>query len=499
MAFCKFSSEYTDKFYTMVDNAFFAYYFPSVEPKVSGIYLYGLYLCSIEGQRETNTNIETFAKKLGYEAKEVIQAFEYWEEQGLVRIVSTAPFEIKYLPVREASRYNKAYSKDKYATFNQIVRETITGRDVQPHELSMFYDLVEGDALPDGRRFEIEAVLMLIKYCVQLRGPSVHSNYFLTVARAWASEGCVTVEQIEEKLAAYSTQSQEVAKICKALGSSKKLGVEEHELYNKWTMEFGFLPSVIEYVAKNMKKATGATSFEKLDKKLQKYYEAHLLDITEIATFEANKDSLYALAREINRILGLYYNDLSNEVETYIQPWLTIGFAAETILDVAQDCYKRSKRTLAQLAEEIEYLYERGIVSMSAYSAYINKNKETKSEIAEILKKLGVERNVTSIDIDYYNRWINTWGLGKEIISVAVDFAAKRGANITYVNTTLADWHTKGIRTLTEAQEELKKFSEPATTNKTSKSSKPDSKINKRSYTDSEQASLFDNFTEIEI
>ena len=91
MAFCKFSSEYVSKTYTIVDNIFFTRYLPTTPPKVATIYLYGLYLCNNNAQDLTGANLSSFASTLGYTEEEVMDAFRYWEEQGLVRIVNTTP------------------------------------------------------------------------------------------------------------------------------------------------------------------------------------------------------------------------------------------------------------------------------------------------------------------------------------------------------------------------------------------------------------------------
>lgn len=493
MAFCKFSSEYIAKSYTMIDNVFFSRYLPSTPPKLTAIYLYGLYLCATEDSRGANSSMEAFAQTLGYEVEDIIDAYNYWEEQGLVRIVSTSPFEIQYQPVRGASSANKRFSKDKYASFNIQAQEIITERTITPNEYEEYYTLMEGFSLPDGRKLSPEALLLIIKYCVQNKGANIGYRYIIAVAQNWAREGYVTLAQIEEKLEAYSTQSQEISKINKALGSTKKPGIEEHEFYTKWTQRLGFTIDVIVFVAKSIKKGAGISNFEKLDKKLQKYYEAKLLSQNEIVEFETNKDKLFSLAREVNRTLGLYYEDVSNQVETYISPWLAMGFSAETILAIAQNCYSRAKRTLANLNDEINMLYEQGIVSQNAYQGYQGKIQKTREQIANILKKLNIERNVTSLDIEFWQRWVGTWGLDLEIIDIAVDFAAQRGANLSYVNALLADWHTQGIHTPSSAREALSKFkSEP-------KQAKPDSKIKKRKYSKEEQSAIFDNFNEIEL
>ena len=495
MAFCKFSSEYVAKSYTMIDNVFFTRYLPTTPPKLTTIYLYGLYLCALESDYNKNANISQFAEALGVEIEEIVDAFNYWEEQGLVRVVSTDPFEVQYQPIKGASSANKRYSKDKYTTFNVAVQKILCDRMITPHELEEYYALMEGFSLPDGRKLSPEGLLLIVKFCANNKGANVNYRYIITVAQNWAREGFVTEEQITEKLNSYDIQNQAVAKINKTLGSTKKLGVDEYEFFIKWTTQMGFTADVINFVAKSVKKSAGISGFEKLDKKLQKYYEAHIFSEDEITAFEENKDKIYALAREINRTLGLYYDDVSNQVETYISPWLAKGFSPSTILAVAQNCYLKSKRTLANLNSEINDLYEKGIVSNSAYTSYLDSKQAVRSILSNILKKLNIERNVTSLDEEFWQRWVNVWGFDSEVIDLAVNFASERGANLSYVNTMLADWHRQNIHTPTAAKNAIKKFG----LSSKEQSNKSDSKIVKREYSTHEQASIFDNFNEIEL
>lgn len=494
MAFCKFSSEYIAKSYTMIDNVFFARYLPSTPPKLTAIYLYGLYLCALEGDTSQNSTVEKFADDLGYDVEDIVDAYNYWEEQGLVRIVASDPFQVQYQPVRGASSANRRYSKDKYANFNIEIQKIISDRQITPNEYEEYYALMEGFTLPDGRKITPEALLMIVRFCTNMKGPAINYRYIITVAQNWAREGYVTAEQIEQKLSAYTTQNKDMTKILKAMGSSKKPSVEDYDFLLKWTTQMGFTVDVVCFVAKSIKKSAGVSGFEKLNKKLQKYYEARIFSEDEITNFEKNRDAIFSLARDINRTLGLFYDDVTNQVETYINPWLALGFTPETLLSIAQNCYLKSKRTLSALNTEINDLYEKGIISQNAYDGYLNNLNDVRNNLAEILKKLHIERNVTSLDIEFWQRWVTIWGFGKEVIDIAVDFASKRGANLSYVNTMLADWHNQNIHSPTLAKELLDKAtaSQP-------KSQTNDTKIKKRKYSEDEQKSVFDNFNEIEI
>lgn len=487
MSFCKFSTEYYAKSYTVIDNLFFTRYLPSTAPKHTSIYLYGLFICS----QNDNLDVQRFAENMGYSIEEIIESFEYWEEQGIVRIVNSEPFQVQYLPIRNIGSSNRKYDKDKYFHFNIEVQKILSDRMITPNELEEYYTLMEGYSLPDGRKISPEALLMIIRFCAQNKGTNVNYRYIITVARDWASAGFITPEQVEKRLETYSTAGIAVANILKALGSTKKTSLDEHQFYLKWT-EMGFNDDCLIYIAKSLKKS-GRANFEKLDKKVVKYFELHLLSQKEIDDYERNLDKIYSLAREINKTLGLYYEDVSNQIDTYITPWLNMGYESEILLQIAQECYLRGKRTLSALNDTINDLYAQGIVSKNAYSQYNLSQQDVKENFGKILKKLGLERNVTSFDMDYWRRWTTVWAFNEELINYATELAEARGANISYINSILADWYTQKIFTL----EQAKLASENYRVAKVKTSST--TKINSRKYTKEDNENIYNKFDELEI
>ena len=485
MAFCKFSTEYVAKSYTVIDNLFFSRYLPNTPPKHATIYLYGLYVCA----QNDNMSLDRFAESMGYSPEEIIESFEYWQEQGIVRIVNTEPFEVQYLPIRNIGSSNRKYSKDKFTNFNIEAQNILSGRMITPNEYEEYYTLMEGYTLPDGRKISSEALLMIMRYCAQNKGNNVGYRYILTVARDWVAAGCVTLEQVEKRLEEYSKSGTAVASILKALGSSKKTSLDEHQYYIKW-QELGFQDDCILSVAKALKKS-GKANFEKLDRKLQKYAELRLFSVKEIEDYEKNLDKIYTLARDINRTLGLYYEDVSNQIETYVNPWLSLGYEGATLLHIAQDCYLKGKRTLSALNDEISALFNRGIVSAKSYEQFTKNQESVKADIEKMLKSLEIVRNVTSFDMEFWNRWTVSWAFNTEIIDYAVALTKARGGNLSYVNTILADWHSQNIYTLEQAK--------LASDNYKVTKSKNTTKINSRTYTKEENESVFDKFNTMDI
>lgn len=486
MAFCKFSSEYVSKTYTIVDNIFFTRYLPSTPPKVATIYLYGLYLCNNNAQDLNGATLSTFASSLGYTEEEVLDAFRYWEEQGLVRIVNTNPLEIQYLPIRGVNLSNKKYSKDKYYEFNIQAQNILSGRQITPNEYEEYYALMEGFSLPDGRKFSPEALLMIIRYCAEFKGNNIGYRYILTVAQNWAKEGVISTENIEKKLSDYYDANKTILKILSTLGSNKKSSIDEHEMYMRWVQDYGFTDDCILYVAGTIKKG----GFERLDKILRSYYEMHLFSEKEIKEYETNKEQLYTLTRNINKLIGVYYDDVDNEIQTYITPWLNKGYSGECLLAISNYCYLKDKRTLSTLNDFINKLYNQGIVSLDAFKQYLGNQDKLDNEIRNILDNIGLKRNVNAQDRDLYRRWVVAWNMPSDVIKYAGSLSADKTAPIAYMSKILSTWHNQNIHTLAQAKEYAIKDTTTA---------KKDNVLKQQDYTDEDFDSIFDAFKEIEI
>lgn len=485
MAFCKFSSEYVSKTYTIVDNIFFTKYLPITPPKVATIYLYGLYLCNNNAQDLNGTDLQSFAAALGYLEEEVLDAFKFWEEQGLVRIVNSTPLEVQYLPIRGVNLSNKKYNKDKYVDFNIQAQSVLSGRQLTPNEYEEYYALMEGFSLPDGRKFTPESLLMIMRYCAEFKGNNVGYRYIITVAQNWAKEGVVTPENIEKKLTDYYNANKIIQKILSTLGSTKKSSLDEHQMYLRWINDYGFTDDCIIYVASTIKRG----GIERLDKTLKTYYEMHLFSEKEIKEYEQNKEQLYNFTRSINKIIGVYYDDVDNEIQTYITPWTNKGYSQETLLEIANQCYLKDKRTLSSLNEYINKLFDMGIVTTEAFKQFLANQNKFDKEVLEVLNAVGLKRNVNSQDRDLYKRWTIAWNMPKEVVLYAASLAADKTAPLAYVSKVLANWNTQNIHTLEKAKQTN---IEPKTTTETKV-------IKQQQYSDDDFESIFDAFKEIEI
>ena len=485
MAFCKYSTSLISEGTISIDVKFLNDYIPVAPENCLKVYLFGLLKC--QNSAGYDNTIENFENVLGLSREDIISAFLYWQDQNLVQVLETDPIEIRFLPTKDNAKNLKKIDSKKYATFVNEIQEIISGRQINPNEFYKYIDFVE--------TYHIQPCdfNMIVKYCVTKKGDNINCNYILTVAKVWAEEGIRTAEKIEEKIESLTLLTSDISQVAKALKFKGNLSIEHQQMYEKWTKSLGFTLNTILALAKKVSTKTKNFSFEMLDKQLIKYFELKLMSFAEMQEYENNKNELVSLAREINKALGVYYESVENEVETYIIPWLNKGFNDIALTQIANFCFKSNIRTLDGMDATIQKFYKLGLVSISSIDSHLEEIVNTDKKIKEILTKLNIDRRVNSFDRSFYRTWTYNYKFNDEIIDYAISLAINKVNGMQYANALLSDWSGKGLKTLQEVKAQT-----PIANNNSGTSFERKSFV-ARSYSEEEVNALFDNLDEVNL
>ncbi len=483
MALCSYSSSFAMETSTIIDNTFINEFLPSAPENAIKVYLYGLALCS-NPHRDDNS-LDSMSIALSLSPEQILDAYNHWQSLGLVQIVAKDPFEVKYLSVKECAGSNKIRVKSKYKDFNELVQSILSGRMISPTEYNEYYHLIE------NQHFEPEALIMIIKYCTNIKSNDIGFAYIIKVAKSFGDEGIKTAIALEAKLLEQEKSSTEIKNILKTLGLNRDADLDERNLYLKWVNNFGFTHGVIKEVAKLQNKKGG---MNKLDETLSKLYEQKLFTIEEIENYSKEKEALYLIARKVTSTLGLYYQNLESVVEVYIKDWVNKGYDEETLTLLSTYCFKQDIKNLSLMDEVILKLYKLGIVSIQAINEYIHGLVETDKAIKEILQILGVLRRVNSMDRDFYKTWTEDWNFSNEIILLVAEKSKATAQPIRYMNKILLELNNKNLKSISEVEKELSKVSTMTTATNTNKND-----FSEREYTKEELNALFDSLDDIEV
>lgn len=469
MGLVKFSSDFLLDTFTLVDNLFITEHLPYLDEKQVKVYLYGLYLCTVP---EKQNSLDALCAVLDMTEAEVLGAYGYFEDMGLCRIISKSPLEVSYLSIKKANQPPKKYRGEKWHDFNTQLQQLFPDRMLMINEFNEYYMFI------DSTHMEQDAMLMIVQYCINLKGLSVRYPYILTVARNWAADNVRTVADVEERLKEYENQSEQMRQVLSALGRKGAAELEDKQLLLKWTRSWGYEIDAILAAVKSLK--SGKT-FAKLDRKLDEFYRMSIFTVEQIKDYQAQIEKLKAIAVSVNKNLGVYYESLDHELEVYIAPWTAKGFGEDALRSLAHYCYITNVRTLEGMNNVVNKFFTLGLLTEASIEEYLRAQIARDGKIRKIIEKSGSSRQVTQSDRDIYRTWTADWGFDDKLIEYAAAQAVGRTYPTPYINQLLSSYRKNGINTVEDAE----KFSAISAARPA-----PQANFEQREYSDDELRSI---------
>ena len=425
------SENLSKKLFTSVDNKFVTKYLPALEPMAVKVYLYSLYVYQ---NGLTSLTLGDVAQRLNITEEDITGIYTYLEEFELVKILSTSPFEIEICDADNVIGTPKKYKPEKYADFTKSIQNIVKGRMISTNEFMEYFYFLEEYS------FEQNALLIIVNYCVNLRGDDIRFQYIKKVIKSFADDGITTAKKVDEKLSAYTSSTPALIRIFGAAGINRQPDVEDDKLYKKWTAEFGFEENAISAAAKNFK----TKSVSKLDETLQELYKNKIFDVKEIEDFAKNKNSVYTATFDIAKALGVYIQNAATYADAYVNGWCRLGFSLDNLREIAKFLFARSKNSFEDMDEFIKELYENGIVADGAVMDYINEQLENDKFIKKILTECRMSRKVIDWDRQTLQKW-RAWSFSDEMILEAAAISSEKSNPLAYMNGVLSAWKNEGI------------------------------------------------------
>lgn len=482
MAFCNFSGDKISENSIIIDNAFFTEFLPIANESCVKVYLLGLYKCNTPTAQDNN--LESFARILNMSEEDIISCFYFWQELNVVEIINQNPFEIRYLPLRKSSARLKKFNPDKYKAFNLKIQELLCERMISTKEFEEYYNTIE------SLHIDTDAFIKIVEYCISLKGANVGYTYILSIAKNWAYEGITTLEQVEDRLDEQVKNTSEVVNVLKLLGIKRNPTTDEYQMFLTWTKDLEFPLDTITYLANRQGKNSGGMT--RLNTTIMKCYSLKKFSTSELKEFFDNEKALYDIAKVVCKNLGLYYNNLENVVESYVNNWFTLGYDKEALSKVSNYCFKLSIKTLQGMDSKITQLFKLGLLSAEDIDSYINNLLQGDNAILHILQTLKIERQVNANDRQLFKTWKYDWNLSDEIIDYSAEISSDKYMPLQYLNKVLSQLHLNNISTLDKAKDFINKMP-------SDKSFSKPKKFTERNYTKEQLNSLFVDISEVEI
>ncbi|MCL2847459.1 MAG: DnaD domain protein [Firmicutes bacterium] len=342
MSFVSLHKEFNDSKKIVLDAVFVLDYMPLAPEEYTKVYLMAFTYANAGG-----CSLESICAKLDMEKSEVLEAFKFWERKGLVDI-NFEPLNIIFNKVVPISKQVLKYDKAKFADFNKELCRLINKREISQTEYNEYYSLIEGYGLEEN------ALLAIIGYSKRLKkDESINHRYITRVAYDFIEKGYRTFKTVNEHIEKTALYETDLIDIYKALKISSVPNHLDKQLLIKWKTEFKFDLEMILAVAKLFSKnAKSKVTIDKFDTELALYNKHRLATIEKIEEFVVNRTKNIELVKEFITILGIY-EPYEWAVEVYFEPWLKLGFSADGLLAIANNCkeFPYHKRSLKSIAD----------------------------------------------------------------------------------------------------------------------------------------------------
>lgn len=404
MPICTFSNDYDAKNYTLLENKFITEYLPLLTDEEIKVYMYGLFLCNNPYGEDNNLN--GIAKGTNIKPEKVKQSFETLSTYGLVSVVATMPFTVRFNSPNKAFPCNRTYNKDKYSDFVTSIQMIYVEKDVTETDIHAYIELLEDSKMESG------ALLLIIKYCMDLKGKSVNRNYILAVAKNWVKDGCLTIADVENRLLEVESLTEQIKQVLHALKSKRAVDLSDRDLYIKWTRSLGFDHEAILTAGKKVKRG----GIEKLDSDLENYAKEGVYTSEDIKNHAERREQIFDCTYKVIKRLGLYYADCTCVAEDIISPLIQKGFSQEGLLKIASYCHINAIRDIDGFNKTAEEFFRGGYISDHSIGLQLDALTRINENIKTIIEATGSTRRITQQDKDFYHTWSVLWGISDETI-----------------------------------------------------------------------------------
>lgn len=272
-------------------------YMPSARPAFVTIYLMGLRQCYAKKPKGN----KEIAAELGLLESEVIEAWKYWAEQGIIRLIQNdaGGYEVEFLEPAGARGDKKAWTETKptytaeemcdraeedndlKALFAQVSK--MLGKPLSTVETETLFGFYDWLGLP------IDVIILLVGYCVSIGKKNM--RYIEKVAMNWADHDITTYEKAEQNLKQMQENNVKINKVKKIMGIyDRRLQDAELNHIKKWLYEYKMPAELIQYACEKCALNTGKLSVPYITGILEKWHTQGIRTL-EAAQAEGNAHS----------------------------------------------------------------------------------------------------------------------------------------------------------------------------------------------------------------
>ncbi|HAZ36857.1 MAG TPA: DNA replication protein DnaD [Clostridiaceae bacterium] len=252
-----------------VNSVFLDKYLPIARGDFIKVYLY----CLKCGYENCNVTFENISSALNLLQTDVMNALEYWENEGVIRIHPEGTIE--FLPIKSEIEPHPSLEFDKKVKGMFTDIEKLIGRPLSSIEYSSYLDFIS------SFNFTPEIITLLVEFCAQKGKTDI--RYIEKVALSWYDSGIKTYEDAQN----YITQREEKWKKYREIISYIKvkdtdISKPQEEFLEKWLYKYNFPVDVVKEACRICIMRIEEPKFNYIDAILNDWYKNGVKTISDI-------------------------------------------------------------------------------------------------------------------------------------------------------------------------------------------------------------------------
>ena len=430
MSFFSFSREAASFDVTPIENDFLMELMPDAPEAALRVYLYARMLCLHPEIGE----LKDMAKALRMDEDEALDAFRYWEQQGLVEQLSDRParFEMRSMRERKAAPAPGDLDTYRYAALHAALNQLFEkGKLERRHYVKAAGWVEEG--------FTEDAIAEIVKYEQRMPGGQTPDSLFKRVderVKEWAERGIRTPKEVQRAIAFEDQVYAMASEVLRQLAIRRGVTKNELDCARRWIEEWHLtIDDVIDACAETTKSRDPSIAY--LDAILKKQVEKGP-DVY----FGAVKSAL----RELN---ASNPTPTPEQLKAYAA-FLEKGFEPETVRLAAVQCARRNRNRFEDLEWMLNSWDEEKVHTRAEAERYIRDLQQKSEEIGALLKTAGLSRRPNRVDLEYYEGWVPKYSA--ELLRCAAELSQRAKEPVKYMDKLLSNWAQAGITTAEAAR-----------------------------------------------
>ena len=447
MGFCGFERNFALFDSTPVENLFIEEYMRTAPGDFVKVYLYALRQCYHPDK--AGESPQAMADALHMDEKTLMQALQYWERQGVLTQTGNG-VRLKNLRAISGQDDGMETTLYRYKAFNTQLQLLFGSRLLSPQDYNKIYDWLDVLRLPE------DVVVLLVQFCIKVKGQKVSMAYIDKMALVWADADVRSVDAAETFIAQRETASPGARKVLRRLGLTRNVTADEVQLYMKWTNEWGFSPDSVLAACTETTRSQNPT-FAYLDGILRSHMGRGEKNEAQIEQYHQRKSERAQEAvpvREALFELGSREAVTSAHAALYRKWTDEWGIAEEVVRLACRQCAKRNKHQFEEVDHVLSQWVQAGLRTVDDLDAYQQRVQRANDELRVVFARAGEERAPTLADRKLYGKWMEQWKMPFELVLLAAEYSVTASGKMAYIDRLLGAWQEKGIRTLEEASAE---------------------------------------------